>query len=158
MQNDRELRAALEAAQAALTATRRELERLRASQSERLEQLEERARISRRQLATLEAERAETMKTTRALDQARRERDALSHQLEQTRRRASAAEWEIVNLQVRGDETPHHADSGGPAWSGPGRWLLRAAGIFLIGAFLAWGENLCGLFLGGALLVGSFFD
>lgn len=156
MQNDRELRAALEQA---LATTRRALDRVRAEQSEQVEQLEARAKIACSHLASLEAQRAETSKTRQALEQARRERDAISHQLEHARRRASEAERELVSLQVHGSEAPQiAAPSVGPAWSGPGRWLLRGAGLFLVGAFLAWGENLCGLFLGGGLLVASFLD
>ncbi|MBL8939727.1 MAG: hypothetical protein JNM69_34555 [Archangium sp.] len=116
---------ALEQAQAALATTRR----VRAEQSEQVEQLE--AREDRLQ----PPRKVETSKTRQALEQARRERDAISHQLEHARRRASAAERELVSLQ--GSEAPQiAAPSVGPAWSGPGRWLLRGAGLFLVASFL----------------------
>lgn len=160
MQNDRELRAALEQAQAALAAARRELERVRADQSESIARFDEQALATRRQLERLEAQRADALKAARELEQVRRERDAVMHQLEQARRRASAAEREVVSRQVRSPDAPQPDDdvSVELIGAGPGRWLLRGAGLFLVGAFLAWGETLCGLFLGGGLLVVSFLD
>lgn len=160
METDRELRAALEQAQAALATSRRELDRVRADQSQALARLQERELVSRRQLERLEADRADALKAARQLEQVRRERDAVMHQLEQARRRASAAEREVVSRQVRSPEAPPFADPPSVDVVGPGlgRWLVRGAGLFLVGAFLAWGENLCGLFLGGGLLVASFCD
>lgn len=157
MQTDRELRAALEQAQAALATSRRELDRVRADQSQALARLEERELLSRRQLERLEAD---ALKAARELEQLRRERDAVMLQLEQARRRASAAERQVVSQQVRSPEAPRSAEAASVDVVGPGlgRWLVRGAGLFLVGAFLAWGENVCGLFLGGGLLVASFCD